>query len=120
MRTTFKVDNAAPALVSANAPPIKVPSASGGKVDASCNTTITIKCLFQLYNAVGYIPSANVGNRIGVTGYLEQFANNADLQLFFKDQVPAAVGSGFTFVSVAGTLVDNDDYQALTAIYRWH
>ena len=31
-----------------------------------------------------------------------QFANIADLQLFYADQVPAAVGTNFTFVSVDG------------------
>ena len=102
MRSTFKFNEDAPALVNADAPPISVPSASGGKVDASCNGTITISCLLQLYNAVGYKPSAEIGNRIGVTAYLEEFANEADLQLFYKDQVPAAVNSSFTFISIAG------------------
>lgn len=54
---------------------------SGVSVDASCNTTITIKCLQQIYNAVGYVPSADVGNSIGITGYLEEFANIQDLQV---------------------------------------
>ena len=102
MRSTFKFNEDAPALVNADAPPISVPSASGGKVDASCNGTITISCLFQLYNAVGFTPSADTGNQIGITGYLEEFANNADLQAFYKDQVPAAVNSTFTLVSIAG------------------
>lgn len=31
-----------------------------------------------------------------------QFANNNDLQLFFADQLPDAVNSTFTFVSIAG------------------
>jgi tripeptidyl-peptidase I len=31
-----------------------------------------------------------------------QFANIADLETFYADQVPAAVGSNFTFVSVDG------------------
>lgn len=56
-------------------------SVTGVPVDASCNKTITISCLEQLYNAVGYIPSANIGNSIGITGYLGQFANIADLQV---------------------------------------
>ncbi|PPQ92359.1 hypothetical protein CVT25_008709 [Psilocybe cyanescens] len=69
-------------------------------VDASCNTTITISCLQQLYNAVGYIPSNNKRNSIGITGYLEQFANIQDLQSFFADQRPDALNSSFTFLSV--------------------
>jgi len=43
---------------------------SGVTVDPSCNQTITISCLKQLYNAVGYEASANPANSIGITGYL--------------------------------------------------
>lgn len=46
-----------------------ISTASGISVDASCNSTITITCLQQLYNAVGFNPSAK-GNSIGITGYL--------------------------------------------------
>lgn len=44
-------------------------TASGVSVDASCNQIITITCLQQLYNAVGFTPSAK-DNSIGITGYL--------------------------------------------------
>lgn len=74
---------------------------SGVTVDASCNTTITVKCLQQLYNAVGFTPSAK-NNSIGITGYLGQFANKQDLQTFYADQRPDALGSSFKFISVKG------------------
>ncbi len=102
MRTTFRLDKEVPTTVAANAPPINVPSASGGHVDASCNETITITCLQELYNAVGYVPSATIGNKIGITGYLDQFANIQDLQSFFAKQRPDALGSNFTFISING------------------
>ncbi len=41
---------------------------SGVTVDASCNTTITVSCLKQLYNAVGVVGSG--ASSIGITGYL--------------------------------------------------
>ncbi|KAH7923659.1 subtilisin-like protein [Leucogyrophana mollusca] len=75
---------------------------AGNQVDASCNNTITLTCLRQLYNAVGYQTSATNGNKFGLTGYLGQYANIDDLQMFFQDQNPAAYGSNFTFVSVHG------------------
>lgn len=81
---------------------LHVPSAFQGRVDASCATTVTVSCLQQLYNAVGYTPSANSGNRIAVTGYSGFFANNDDLQSFYADQVPSAVNSSFTTVLVNG------------------
>lgn len=84
---------------------ISVKSASNGRVDASCAQTVTVDCIKQLYNAVGYTPSANIGNKIAVTGYLGFNANEQDLQLFYKDQVPAAVNSTFTIVSVNGKMI---------------
>ena len=54
---------------------------TGITVDASCNETITISCLQQLYNAVGVIPSATINNSIAVTAYLVRIllANYLDL-----------------------------------------
>ena len=103
MKTTFHFDqNGASSPAATNTPAIRVPSASGGQVDASCNTTITVTCLKELYNAVGYTPLANTGNEIAATGYLDQFANLEDLQLFFQDQVPVAVNSSFALISING------------------
>ncbi|KAF8416931.1 peptidase S8/S53 domain-containing protein [Boletus edulis BED1] len=84
---------------------------AGNPVDASCNGTITITCLKELYNAVGYNTSATNGNKIAVTGYLEQYANNMDLQQFFQLENPMADGSNYTFVSVNGGL-NNQSYAA--------
>ncbi|KAF8841599.1 subtilisin-like protein [Paxillus ammoniavirescens] len=82
---------------------------AGNQVDASCNNTITISCLRELYNAVGYNTSATNGNKLAVTGYLEQYANNMDLQQFFELENPTAYGSNYTFVSVNGGM-NNQSY----------
>lgn len=74
----------------------------GVSVDASCNMTITISCLKQLYNVANYVPRATKENAIALTGYLEEFANLADLQKFYADQVPAAVNSSFKVVLING------------------
>ena len=106
LRSTFRFDSTdqlQSAKIAADAPPIDVPSASGGHVDASCNQTITITCIQQLYNAVGFKPSAKNGNKIGITGYLEQFANIEDLQTFFAEQRPDALNSTFETVLINGT-----------------
>ncbi|KAI0048684.1 tripeptidyl peptidase A, partial [Auriscalpium vulgare] len=79
-------------------------TANGQEVDASCNTTITISCLKQLYNAVDYVPAATKENSIALTGYLGNFANFADLQQFYADQVPAAVNSTFNVTFINGGL----------------
>ncbi|KAN0134254.1 Peptidase S8/S53 domain containing protein [Lactarius tabidus] len=103
--TTFRfspiLDTAPPPASSSGK--ISVPG-SGVTVDASCNGTITVSCLKQLYNAVDYVPSAADKNAIAFTGYLEQFANMADLRQFYEDQVPAAVNSSFQVVLINGGL----------------
>ncbi|KAK0243100.1 tripeptidyl peptidase A [Armillaria nabsnona] len=78
-------------------------------VDPACNVSITVSCLKQLYNAVGFVPSGrNKNSTIGITAYLEQNANKADLQRFYQDQVPQAVGSTFDFIPVKGGLNDQN------------
>ena len=52
-----------------------------GNVPNRCAKLITPACLFALYNATGYKPAATDKNVLGVTGYGDQFANYADLQV---------------------------------------
>jgi hypothetical protein len=70
--------------------------------DVDCSRTVTIPCLRTMYNVTGYVPQATSKNKIGITGYLGQFANNADLQSFYKAELPAAVNSSFQTVLVNG------------------
>ncbi|KAG2068077.1 subtilisin-like protein [Suillus decipiens] len=84
---------------------------AGNQIDASCNDTITISCLKQLYNSASYNTSATNGNQLGITAYLGQYANNMDLQQFFQLENPSAYGSNYTFVSVNGGL-NNQTYAA--------
>lgn len=88
-------------------PPPWLPGANislpnGLSVNASCNSTITLTCLRELYNATDAKASPSNGNEIGITGYLNTFANKQDLQLFYADQRPDALGSSFKTVSVNG------------------
>ena len=46
-----------------------------------CTSEITPACLSALYNATGYKPTATDKNVLGVAGYLDEFANYADLQV---------------------------------------
>ncbi|CAK5263104.1 unnamed protein product [Mycena citricolor] len=71
-------------------------------VDSDCGTMITLACLRQLYSADGYTPRAPKKNAIGITGFLDQYANHKDLASFYRDQLPEAEGSSFRFVSVNG------------------
>ena len=64
---------------------------------------MTPECLLELYNATGYKPQVPGENKIGVTGYLEQYANYEDYHQFLEDIVPYAVDSNFSTVYINGT-----------------
>ncbi|KAF5868300.1 putative tripeptidyl peptidase a protein [Botrytis fragariae] len=48
-------------------------------VDAACSTSITPKCIKELYNIGNYTPSVSSGSRIGFGSFLNQSALYADL-----------------------------------------
>ncbi|KAH9479704.1 putative tripeptidyl-peptidase SED2 [Psilocybe cubensis] len=75
---------------------------SNAAVPSSCSTTITPTCLRDLYNSSAYVPQATATNKLGVAGYLQEFANLADLQTFFSRFRTDAVGSSFSIVQVNG------------------
>lgn len=64
--------------------PLKVPSAklniTSDAVPASCASTITPACLQALYG-IPTTPATTTSNKLGVSGYIEQFANEADLKV---------------------------------------
>ncbi len=86
------IDGSVPGLPGTTPPP----------VDRACNTTITLSCLEQLYNFVGYKPKVPTKNTIGISSYLGQFANLQDLKSFYLEQRPEAANSTFEFISVKG------------------
>jgi tripeptidyl-peptidase-1 len=106
-----------PSVLSTSSGTITGPA--GNQVNASCNSTITVSCLRELYNAVSYNTSATNGNELGLTAYLGQYANNMDLQQFFELENPSAYGSNYTFVSVNGILHSKIGNYITDVFYRW-
>ncbi|KAF7956216.1 hypothetical protein EAE96_005136 [Botrytis aclada] len=51
-------------------------------VDASCSTSITPKCIKELYNVGNYTPSVSSGSRIGFGSFLNQSALYTDLSQY--------------------------------------
>jgi tripeptidyl-peptidase-1 len=86
--------------------PTPQPSPPGSLVDpyigVNCTNITTVWCIQQLYNMDGYTPRATGKNKIGITGYLGNFANEMDLQSFYKTERPDAVNSSFNTVLVNG------------------
>jgi tripeptidyl-peptidase-1 len=97
-----------------NIPPIKDEDISvvpqpGVTPPSTCKSTITPTCLRDLYNTSAYTPAATKVNSLGVAGYLEEFANTADLQTFFTKFRPAAEGFTFTLQEINGGLNDQSN-----------
>jgi len=72
----------------------------------ACNTTITPECLAHLYKFDGYTPKAN--SKLGITGYLEEYAQFDDLADFLQIYAPDKVGNNFTWESINGGLLTQD------------
>jgi tripeptidyl-peptidase-1 len=80
MRTTSFVKPAhAPAVDDGSR--IQVAPGSDATVPSSCSSTITPACLRALYNTSSYTPAATAKTSFGIAGYLEEYANDADLQV---------------------------------------
>ncbi|KAI0661205.1 family S53 protease [Cubamyces menziesii] len=79
-----------PAMI---APPKAKPAVNltSDAVPASCATTITPSCLQALYG-IPTTPATVSTNQLGVSGFIEQFANQADLKTFltnFRPDIPS-------------------------------
>lgn len=70
-------------------------------VNATCNNTITPSCLRDLYNFANYEIDPKGSVKLGVNGFLEEYARYTDLRQFTSTFAPNA-GSNFSFVSVNG------------------
>lgn len=72
-------------------------------VPSSCSRTITPTCLRALYNTSTYTPTAQAKNKLGVVGYLGEFANTNDLQVRTVCRLPSTLlmaDSGVDFLQV--------------------
>jgi tripeptidyl-peptidase I len=86
------------------------PNATRTTVDAACKTSITPKCLKQLYNVGSYVPSVKSGSRVGFGSFLNQSALYADLFLYEKAYNISA--QNFSVISISG---GKNDQNATTA-----
>ena len=86
----------------------------GDPVPDYCSRTITPTCLRLLYKTWAYEPRAMSKNKIGITGYLEQYASQSDLTTFLTRFRTDAATANFSFVSVNGGI--NDQSQPGTEV----
>jgi tripeptidyl-peptidase I len=67
-----------------------------------CNTTVTPECLRGLYQLDDFLADPDVCNSLGISGYLEQSAQHAELQKFVNEYAPYAQNASFSVVSING------------------
>ncbi|THV07777.1 subtilisin-like protein [Dendrothele bispora CBS 962.96] len=85
------------------------PAASDAVPAASCNTTITPQCLRTLYNTIDYEVTQADKNTLGVAGYLDEFANFADLKTFAQRFRPDATNATFQLEQISNGGNDQTD-----------
>ncbi|KAK6523176.1 hypothetical protein TWF694_006071 [Orbilia ellipsospora] len=85
----------------------------GPKVSASCGSSITPDCLATLYKYKGYKATAS-NNKIGVNGFLEQYAQNKDLTSFLNKYIPSAKNTTFSCQPVNGGLCTQGSHSDFT------
>jgi tripeptidyl-peptidase I len=76
--------------------------APGDTVPSNCSSIITPTCLRMLYNTLSYSPQATSTNKLGITGYSEQFASQSDLTDFLTRARSDATTANFSVVLVNG------------------
>lgn len=85
------------------------PPQAHGYDPVRCNTTITPDCIRGLYQLGNFAGNPSVGNSLGISGYLEQYASYSDLNLFAGTYAPYADVNNFTVVSINGGLNIQDE-----------
>ncbi|KAF8491623.1 subtilisin-like protein [Russula emetica] len=78
--------------------------APGDPVPSNCSSIITPTCLRLLYKTWAYEPRATSKNKIGITGYLEEYASYSNLTTFLTRFRKDAATANFSVVTVNGGL----------------
>jgi tripeptidyl-peptidase-1 len=78
----------------------------GDLVPSNCSSIITPTCLRLLYKTWAYEPRAKSKNKIGITGYLKQYASYSDLTAFLTRFRKDAATANFSVVTVNGGVND--------------
>ncbi|CRG88197.1 tripeptidyl-peptidase I [Talaromyces islandicus] len=86
------------------------------KAAVDCGTSVTPDCLRQLYKLGDFVASPDPRNKLGISGYLEQYARYDDLEAFLQAYAPKMTDANFTVQSINGGLneqsSENDSTEA--------
>jgi tripeptidyl-peptidase-1 len=75
-------------------------------IDASCQTSITPRCLKELYNVGDYVPDPISGSRVGFGTFLNGSTLNTDLTAF--ETLNNITQQGYTLTLINGGVDDQD------------
>ncbi|KAF7422972.1 hypothetical protein PC9H_011136 [Pleurotus ostreatus] len=100
MRATSFVDTTE-VLADVDQNKLAVVTHDGVDIPVDCITNMTPDCLRRLYN-IWYKPQATHLNKLGIVGYLGEFGNRADLQIFYERYMPSALGTSYNTTLVNG------------------
>lgn len=76
--------------------------ATVGDVAAGCGTVVTPSCLRDLYGLDNTTATPDPRNRLGIAGFLEQYARHSDFFNFMQVYAPNQKDANFTVVSING------------------
>ncbi|KAF7181964.1 hypothetical protein CNMCM7691_001352 [Aspergillus felis] len=79
-------------------------AASLEELAANCSATITPNCLRELYGIYDTTAKPDARNRLGVSGFLDEYARYEDFENFMSLYAPNRADSNFTVVSINGGL----------------
>ncbi|CEL07417.1 Putative Tripeptidyl peptidase SED3 (AFU_orthologue; AFUA_3G08930) [Aspergillus calidoustus] len=71
---------------------------------SNCTKSVTPDCLRELYGIYDTIAEPDPHNRLGISGYLDQYARYSDLEQFMETYAPNRTETNFTVVSINGGL----------------
>lgn len=80
----------------------------------SCGTVVTPGCLRDLYDLGNSTALPDVRNRLGIAGFLEEYAHHSDFFEFIQVYAPNQVGANFSVQSINGG--QNDESSTKSSI----
>lgn len=96
----------------AEMPQFKPTAATFEELSADCSSTITPDCLRELYGVYDTEAEPDPRNRLGVSGFLDQYARYGDFHSFMQLYAPNRTDTNFTVVSINGGLNLQDSSRA--------
>ena len=81
---------------------------------ADCGSVIKPECLRELYGLVLAKTEPDPRNRLGISGFLDQYARVHDAQEFFTQFTPNETDANFTVVSINGGLNEQNSFKSST------